>query len=49
MAWVNIIDLMYPVGTIYYADNTVNTPASLFGGTWVALTTSSPYSWKRTA
>lgn len=49
MAWVNIIDLMYPVGTIYYADNNLNPPAAVFGGTWVVLTTSPLYSWKRTA
>ena len=33
MAWVNIIDLMYPVGTIYYANSSTNSPAELFGGT----------------
>ena len=49
MAWVNIIDLMYPVGTIYTAADDSNPPSSLFGGTWVQLTTTSPYTWKRTA
>lgn len=49
MAWVNVIDLFYPVGTIIelYDDN--NDPASIFGGTWVQMTTTTPYRWRRTA
>lgn len=33
----NLLDLMYPVGTLYFSfDN--NSPASKFGGMWVQLT-----------
>jgi len=49
MAWVNVIDLFYPVGTIYEAYDNTNSPASLFGGSWIQLTTTSPYRWRRTA
>lgn len=49
MAWVNIIDLFYPVGTIIEFSDSTSDPAAIFGGTWVQLTTSSPYRWQRTA
>ena len=49
MAWVNVIDLFYPVGTIYYSYDSSASPALLFGGTWVQLSAQSPYSWYRTA
>ena len=49
MAWVNIIDLFYPVGTIYESYDDLNSPADIFGGTWVQLTTSTPFRWRRTA
>lgn len=47
-----MIELIYPVGTIYYQDlNTApNTPANLFGGTWVQQSsTNGIIAWKRTA
>lgn len=60
MAWVNIVELIYPVGAVYTsADST--SPADLFGGTWedisdvwedVQATTENDevlYAWKRTA
>ncbi len=32
----NIVDLVYPVGSIYMSTNAVS-PAELFGGTWTAI------------
>lgn len=39
MAWVNLIDLFWPIGSIYYdiQDNN-NDPTNVFGGTWVEIT-----------
>ena len=37
MAWINILSIIYPVGSLYFS--TVSTsPATLFGGTWVQIT-----------
>ena len=37
MAFINLLQAVYPVGSIYLS--TVNTsPSSLIGGTWVAIT-----------
>ena len=37
MAWVNIIELIYPVGAVYTsADST--SPADLVGGSWLDIT-----------
>ena len=33
MAWVNVIDLFYPVGIIIEFVNSTEDPASIFGGT----------------
>ena len=33
MAWVNVIDLFYPVGSVYTTYSSTNNPANLFGGT----------------
>lgn len=33
-SWVNIVDMVYPVGSIYMSLNNVS-PEILFGGTWV--------------
>ena len=38
MAFVSMIDLIYPVGSIYQSMNSTS-PATLFGGTWAAITT----------
>lgn len=37
MAWVNVTDLVYPVGS-YYISNTSTSPATQFGGSWTQLT-----------
>lgn len=36
MAWVNILDLVYPVGAYYISNNDIS-PAELFGGSWTQL------------
>ena len=38
MAFVSMIDLIYPVGSVYTSFNSTS-PATLFGGTWTAITT----------
>ena len=38
MAFTNIIDIIYPVGSIYQSMTTTS-PATLFGGTWVQIKT----------
>ena len=30
---LSILDLVYPVGSVYYSNNSTN-PSTLFGGTW---------------
>ena len=40
--WTNILDLVYPVGSVYVAYNST-TPATRFGGTWTAITGRFPY------
>lgn len=37
MAYVNLIDLVYPVGAVYISYKSDN-PVSLFGGSWTAIT-----------
>ena len=36
MAYVNLGQVMYPVGSVYHSFNTTS-PASIFGGSWSAL------------
>lgn len=37
MAWKNLLEFVYPVGSVYFS--TINTsPASIIGGTWSQLT-----------
>lgn len=33
MAWINIAEILYPVGSIYESTSSTS-PADLFGGTW---------------
>lgn len=53
MAWVNVIDLFYPVGIVITFDNSTSDPNSIFGGTWVQINDnalpSGYYYWRRTA
>lgn len=36
MAYVNLGQVIYPVGAYFFSDNSVS-PSSLFGGTWIAV------------
>ena len=42
MAYVNLIDLVYPVGAVYISYRSDN-PVNLFGGSWTAITGRFPY------
>lgn len=42
MAYVNLGQVVYPVGAVYISYTNVS-PANLFGGEWVAITGSFPY------
>lgn len=37
MAWVNICDIIYPIGAYYISHDNTH-PGELFGGTWTAVT-----------
>lgn len=34
--WVNLLDIVYPIGSIYQSTNSTS-PASIIGGTWSAI------------
>lgn len=40
--WVNLMDIMYPIGSVYISYTNVS-PATRFGGTWSAITGKFPY------
>lgn len=42
MAYVNLGQVVYPVGSVYIS-YTSKSPASLFGGNWTAITGHFPY------
>lgn len=42
MAYVNLGQVIYPVGSVYMS-YTSTSPASLFGGNWTAITGHFPY------
>ena len=42
MAYVNLIDIIYPVGAVYISYTSTN-PQVLFGGSWTAITGVFPY------
>lgn len=37
MSWVNILDIIYPIGSVYMSTES-SSPASCIGGTWTQLT-----------
>lgn len=37
MSWVNLLDVIYPVGAVYFSTLSTS-PASTVGGTWTQLT-----------
>ena len=43
----SVTDYAYPVGSIYICDSDTN-PGTKLGGTWVSVTSSIGYAWKRT-
>lgn len=36
MAWVNLLDVVYPVGSLYFTNNTTS-PAAIIGGSWTKI------------
>lgn len=36
MAWVNLLDIIYPVGSLYFTNNDTS-PAAIVGGSWTKI------------
>lgn len=36
MAWINLLDMFYPVGSLYFSTN-YTSPASVIGGSWTQI------------
>ena len=36
MSWVNLLDIVYPIGAIYFSRNSTS-PASIIGGSWTQI------------
>ena len=36
MAWVNLLDIVYPVGSLYFTNNATS-PAAIVGGSWTKI------------
>lgn len=36
MAWINLLDVIYPIGSLYFS-NKATSPASIVGGTWTKI------------
>lgn len=53
MAWVNVIDLFWPVGSIWWTKSASQNPTLLFGGNWNKTSTTINgtvfYYWERTS
>jgi len=36
--WTNIVDILWPVGSLYYCrQNTDNNPSEILGGSWIEI------------
>jgi hypothetical protein len=36
MAWINLLDVIYPIGSLYFS-NKATSPASIVGGSWTKI------------
>ena len=36
MAWINLLDVVYPVGSLYFTNNATS-PAAIVGGSWTKI------------
>lgn len=36
MSWVNLLDIVYPIGAVYFSRNSAS-PASIVGGSWTQI------------
>ena len=36
MSWVNLLDIVYPIGAVYFSRNSTS-PASIVGGSWTQI------------
>lgn len=36
MSWVNLLDIVYPIGAVYFSKNSTS-PASILGGSWTQI------------
>lgn len=36
MSWVNLLDIVYPIGAVYFSRNSTS-PASIIGGSWTQI------------
>lgn len=36
MAWINLLDVVYPVGSLYFSNEAIS-PASIVGGSWTKI------------
>lgn len=36
MAWINLLDMIYPIGSLYFS-NKATSPASIVGGSWTKI------------
>ena len=36
MAWINLLDVIYPIGSLYFS-NEATSPASIVGGSWTRI------------
>lgn len=34
MAWINLLDLIYPIGSFYFSNQLNQSPSAIVGGTW---------------